>query len=91
MPEEPEQYSGIQILFRFTNATRTRRFNFNDEIQILFDFVESQEDDCFHDPYAQFDLIKNFPRLSLKNKTEWMISEVFIDSEKEQLIVDEQQ
>ncbi|CAD8143175.1 unnamed protein product [Paramecium pentaurelia] len=91
LPEEPQNSEGISILFRFVNATRTRRFNFNDKIQILFDFVQSQEDDCFHDPYAKIDLIQNFPRLSLKDKTESPIKEVFIDSEMEQLIVDEQE
>lgn len=25
--------------------------------KILFDFVQSQEDDCFNDPYAKIDLI----------------------------------
>ncbi|CAD8049421.1 unnamed protein product [Paramecium sonneborni] len=91
LPEEPQNQQGISILFRFINATRTRRFNFNDKIQILFDFVQSQEDECFHDPYAEIDLIQNFPRLSLKDKIELTISEVFIDSEMEQLIVDEQE
>ncbi|CAD8134060.1 unnamed protein product [Paramecium pentaurelia] len=91
LPEEPQNQQGISILFRFINATRTRRFNFNDKIQVLFDFVQSQEDDCFHDPYAKIDLIQNFPRLSLKDKIEFTISEVFIDSEMEQIIVDEQE
>ncbi|CAD8212295.1 unnamed protein product [Paramecium octaurelia] len=91
LPEEPANTQGISILFRFVNATRTRRFNFSDKIQVLFDFVESQEDDCFNDPHAKIDLIQNFPRLSLKDKTEFPISEVFVDSEMEQLIVDEQE
>ncbi|CAK62132.1 unnamed protein product (macronuclear) [Paramecium tetraurelia] len=91
LPEEPANTQGISILFRFVNATRTRRFNFSDKIQVLFDFVESQEDDCFNDPHAKIDLIQNFPRLSLKDKTESIINEVFVDSEMEQLIVDEQE
>ncbi|CAK70963.1 unnamed protein product (macronuclear) [Paramecium tetraurelia] len=91
LPEEPQNSEGISILFRFINATRTRRFHFNDKIQVLFDFVESQEDDCFNDPHSKIDLIQNYPRLSLKDKTESIISEVFVDSEMEQLIVDEQE
>ncbi|CAD8052456.1 unnamed protein product [Paramecium sonneborni] len=89
LPNEPEGEDGIEILFRFINATRTRRFNLDDKIQSIFDFALSQEDDCFNDPNSNIDLIQNFPRLSLKDKKDENISDVFTDSTKIQLIVEE--
>ncbi|CAK90876.1 unnamed protein product (macronuclear) [Paramecium tetraurelia] len=89
LPDEPEGEEGIEILYRFMHATRTRRFNFNDKIQSIFEFALSQEDDCFNDPNSNIDLIQNFPRLSLKDKKDDIISDVFTDANKVQLIVEE--
>ncbi|CAD8149022.1 unnamed protein product [Paramecium pentaurelia] len=89
LPDEPENEEGIEILFRFENSNKTRRFNFNDKIQSIFDFALSQEDDCFNDPNSNIDLIQSFPRLSLKDKKDEIISDVFTDSNKVQLIVEE--
>lgn len=82
LPDEPEGEEGIEILYRFMHATRTRRFNFNDKIQSIFEFALSQEDDCFNDPNSNIDLIQNFPRLSLKDKKDDIISDVFTDANK---------
>lgn len=32
LPDEPEGEEGIEILFRFVHATKTRRFHFNNKI-----------------------------------------------------------
>ncbi|CAD8043473.1 unnamed protein product [Paramecium primaurelia] len=89
LPDEPNDEEGIEILFRFPYATKSRRFHFNEKISSIFEYAMCQEDDCFNDPNQKIDLIQNFPRLSLQDKQDQIISDIFTDSNKIQLIVEE--
>ncbi|CAD8069372.1 unnamed protein product [Paramecium sonneborni] len=86
LPEEPIE-NGISIQLRFFDKVLTRKFNLTDKIESIFDFVMCQDDSLFMNPKAQIDLIQNFPRLSLIDKKNMTIQEIFNDSTGEQLII----
>ncbi|CAD8062142.1 unnamed protein product [Paramecium sonneborni] len=86
LPQEPEE-NGISIQFRFFDKVVTRKFNLTDKIESIFNFVICQDDSLFLNPGAEIDLIQNFPRLSLFDKKEMQIQEIFNDSTGEQLII----
>ncbi|CAD8151256.1 unnamed protein product [Paramecium pentaurelia] len=86
LPQEPQE-NCITIQLRFFDKVITRNFNFTDKIQIIFDFVICQDDALFLNPRADIDLIQNFPKLSLFDKKDMTIQEVFNDSTGEQLII----
>jgi len=72
LPEEPteENVATITVAFRFPNGQRiTRRFDRNWQVQILYDFIDTQEIQFEHT--GQYDIIQPLPFLCLeqKNKT----------------------
>ncbi|CAK62463.1 unnamed protein product (macronuclear) [Paramecium tetraurelia] len=86
LPQEPKE-NCITIQLRFFDKVITRNFNFTDKIQFIFDFVMCQDDQLFLNPKADVDLIQNFPKLSLFDKKDMLIQEIFNDSTGEQLII----
>jgi FAS-associated factor 2 len=52
--------------------------------------VFCHNESSFENPDGPFDLIQTFPKLSLKDKKDQVISDVFQESQMEQLIVTEE-
>lgn len=55
----------------------------------MFDYIEAMFQNQFEEPFCEFDLTQTFPTLSLKDKKESLIKEIFEDSDRENLIVKE--
>lgn len=55
----------------------------------MFDYVHCFGRDEFEEKLANFDLTQTFPKLSLEDKKSMLISEVFAESERENIIVKE--
>lgn len=91
MPNEPDKNEKdiILIIFRLPNGERqNRRFRNNELVQILFDFIQTNEDIKFE--YSdKFDIIRNLPFLELSENKNKFIGDVFDNSEQEVLYVKE--
>ena len=55
----------------------------------MFEYIHCFGREEFEDKYAEFDLTQTFPKLSLMERKEELVGEVFEDSERENIIVKE--
>ena len=65
--------SGKSLLYSFAKG---------DPVGKMFEYIHCFGRDEFEDKYADFDLTQTFPRLSLTDKKESKIEEIFEDSER---------
>jgi septum formation topological specificity factor MinE len=74
----------ITLNVRSTNGKqKKRRFRKSELIEVLFDFVETNEEIEFENSQRHFDLQVLYPKLSLEEKKHKTFGEVFGDSELE--------
>lgn len=87
LPPEPQEGEGIiTFAFRLLNGEKVvRKFLKSNPIQLLFDYVETLDNLELEQDIttAKIDLILNFPKMSLLDKKEQTIGEVFPDGDQE--------
>lgn len=66
-----------------------RIFKLDDTVGLMFDYIHCFGREEFEEKLANFDLTQTFPKLSLEDKKGLAISEVFGESERENIIVKE--
>lgn len=83
-PERP-----IQIKFRLASRVHIFAFDLADKVQKVFKYVSGHFREDFDNKYADFDLTQAFPAVSLRDKQEQTLEQVFGESSGEVLIVRE--
>lgn len=79
----------LPLKFRLAHQTSQFEFSRKDKIETIFRYVSSCLREGFENRYNEFDLTQTFPQLSLKNKQDKLLGDVFEESEGELLIVRE--
>lgn len=79
----------IQIKFRLASRVQLFAFDLADKVQKVFKYVSGHFREDFDNKYAEFDLTQAFPAITLKDKQEQTLEQVFGESSGEVLIVRE--
>ena len=81
----------IMIKFRLAYKTVQYEFSQKDKVETVFKYTNCCLRDGFENRYNEFDLTQAFPQLSLKERKDQILEDVFEGSTGEVLIVKETQ
>lgn len=79
----------LTIKFRLPNQTSQFTFSQKDKVETVFKFVNCCLRDGFENRYSDFDLTQAYPQLSLSDKKNLTLGEVFEGSTGELLMLKE--